>query len=68
MLPGSRPSPSGSPSTLPYESVIPPSNQHSAPADIPAITTPASQASRRIVSIPCARQIASMLTVFPPPT
>ena len=43
--PGTKPSPSDSGARpLPNESVVPVSNQHSDPAEIPVITTPASQA------------------------
>ena len=48
--------------------VMPPSNQHIAPALSPASTIPACHASRRIASSPCARQIASRLSIEPPPT
>ena len=44
----------------PYESVTPASNQQIIPALQPVRTTPASQASRRISSNPCTRQIASI--------
>ena len=47
---------------------MPCSNQHIAPALWPAISTPASRHSRRSSSRPCARQIASRLTMLPPPT
>ena len=50
----------------PKESVVPDSNQQSAPADSPAITTPASQAVRRARSTPWTRQSASMFAVLPP--
>ena len=54
--------------SAPKESVTPPSNQHSDPAEIPHSTTPSSQAARKATSTPCNRQTASMLAVLPPPT
>ena len=47
---------------------MPCSNQHIAPALWPAISTSASRHSRITSSRPCARQIASRLTMLPPPT
>ena len=64
--PGSSPRPaivSGGP----LERVIPPSNQHIAPALSPASTIPRSHASVSRTSSPCARQIASRLRIEPPP-
>ena len=52
----------------PSELVMPHSNQHIAPAERPASTTPASQHSRRITSRPSARQTASSPSIEPPPT
>ena len=64
--PGSSPIPwttSGRPPLI----ETPPSNQHIAPALRPASTIPRSQAVRIASSIPCSRQIASMLRIEPPP-
>ena len=47
---------------------MPHSNQHIEPALSPAMTMPASHASRRMPSSPWAFQIASRLTIEPPPT
>jgi hypothetical protein len=55
-------------SFIPNESVVPPSNQQIPPADEPASTIPACQALRRISSIPCTRQTATMFATLPPPT
>ena len=52
----------------PSDVEMPHSNQHIAPADSPASTTPASQHSRRIASRPSARQTASRPSIEPPPT
>src|SRR4051794_6670442 len=52
----------------PSDDVTPHSNQHIAPADRPASTTPDSQHSRRIWSSPNARQTASKPSIEPPPT
>ena len=48
----------------PNESVTPCSNQQIIPALAPQRTIPCSHASRRRVSMPCTRQIASMFAVF----
>jgi hypothetical protein len=53
---------------LPVDVVTPYSNQHIEPALRPASTMPRCHASRRIESSPCACQIASRLTIEPPPT
>ena len=53
---------------VPIDVVIPHSNQHIAPADSPASTTPDSQHSRRIWSRPSARHTASSPSIEPPPT
>lgn len=47
---------------------MPPTCQHSEPADTPPSTTPASHTSRKISSSSCARQTASRLATLPPPT
>ena len=52
----------------PNESVVPPTCQHSEPADTPPSTTPASHTSRKISSQPCSRHIASSPATLPPPT
>ncbi len=52
----------------PTDLVMPYSNQHIEPALSPARTIPRCQASRRIAGRPWATQIASRLTIEPPPT
>ena len=47
---------------------MPPTCQHSEPAETPPSTTPASHTSRKISSRPCTRQTASRLATLPPPT
>ena len=47
---------------------MPPTCQHSEPADTPPSTTPARHASRKTSSSPCTRQTASRLATLPPPT
>ena len=47
---------------------MPSLNQHSDPADRPHSTTPPAHASRRIASMPWARQTPSIEITLPPPT
>ena len=60
--------PVGAGAGAPSDVEMPHSNQHIAPADSPASTTPDSQHSRRIASSPSARQTASSPSIEPPPT
>jgi hypothetical protein len=53
---------------LAWKAVMPSANQHSDPALRPHSTTPASQHSRRIASMPWARQTPSSEITLPPPT
>ena len=66
-LPPTKPSPLAGAANPPLM-VIPPSNQHIAPALSPARTIPRSHAARMISSTECSRQTASMLRIEPPPT
>ena len=47
---------------------MPPTCQHSEPAETPPSTTPACHTSRKISSRPCTRHTASRLATLPPPT